>query len=134
MQDGSLAQIEDHFDVRDFVGMWPAISAKYEFMKFSDPLTDVQRIEEFSYIHEQLCKFISKKKTTFLKYADDPKKMQELVQQTLGSAKEKSLVRKELVYIALRDEWLVSLYTLLDMIIMEKAVEDDLEEENDEWI
>ena len=101
--------IQTEFQTPDLMGQWQDLLRRYREMGFTDPLTDSQRIEEFTYIVEQVRKYIFSKEKSILSYSHDLNKMLAFVDELISKAPEKSLERKTLVYYALRDEWLVHL-------------------------
>lgn len=126
--------IESWFDVKDFIGLWPDILNRYTSMGFTDPLTDEQRIREFSYISEQLHKYVSRKHKDFMACKDNLPMMLSKIDNALNTAREKADSRKEIVYISMRDDWLIGLYSLVSMAIEETKQERTGTEEIDEWI
>lgn len=105
----SLANIKDCFREIPLLGYWPAIQATYKSMGFSDPMSDSQVIDEYSYISEQMHKFVSKKYTEIMKYQDDLEAMVDYVNEIISRLDETSKDRKMLVYYMLRDDWLIQL-------------------------
>ena len=112
--------------MKSFEETWFTIKQMYETMGFSDKLTDKERIEEYTYISQQLRKYVSSKQDVVLSkdtYGD----MVLVLEDLIAKAPEYSMVRKELVYGFLRDHWLLEVYGALS-----RFMENDEEEEEEE--
>ena len=117
---------ENLFQVKSFEEIWFDIKQLYEAMGFSDKLTDKERIEEYTYISQQLRKYVSSKQDVVLSkdtYGD----MVLVLEDLIAKAPEYSSIRKELVYGFLRDHWLLEVYGALS-----RFMENDEEEEEEE--
>lgn len=109
--------LELRFVPTSLVDMWPRVYQMYEYFKFTDPITDDERYEEFIWVIEQLRKFIGSKHDVVMSYQYDLEKLDAQIQQWLADTSEKQSkspqksVRPKLVYVALRNEWLWQLLT-----------------------
>lgn len=124
MADRIIETIEEAFIIPNILGWWSTIAGAYTSLGFCDQISDKERIEEYDYIAQQLNKFISSKHKQIMNTTD--------VNQILKNAKFvfdhapfEVRDRKFLVYLALRDEWLNGLISLIESVIEE--------EEEDEW-
>ena len=123
-----IANIRNCFQEIPLLGYWSVIRQIYDNMGFTDPMTDSQRIEEYSYISEQMHKFVSKKYNEIMQYEDDLVTMSEKVSDILDKVEENSRDRKTLVYYMLRDDWLIQLYNVILTTI------DDLQVEEEDYV
>lgn len=120
-----LEAIDNCFADVPLLGYWDSIKLTYESMGFTDPMTDSQRIEEYSYISEQLHKFIAKKHTELMKYRDSLQDMYDAVGYIIEGLAETSKDRKMLVYYMLRDSWLIGLRNTIWYTMMTPKEEDE---------
>lgn len=119
--------INQLFELKRFDALWNVIDAYYTKM-FRDPLTDVERIAEYTYITQQLNKYISKRKETLISCESIEDMMGQLV-VWLGESQQYAPERKELVYGFLRDSWIWEALNYLGDI----AEMMDEEEQEEEW-
>ena len=117
--------IDSCFEEIPLLGYWDSIKFTYENMGFTDPMTDSQRIEEYSYISEQLHKFITKKHSELMKYRDALPNMYDAVGDVIKNLSETSKDRKMLVYYMLRDNWLIQLRNAIYYTMIAPEEEDD---------
>ena len=120
-----ISDIRECFREVPLLGYWQGIKRVYELMGFNDPMTDSQLIDEYSYISEQMRKFVSKKYNEVMQYEDDLAAMSEKVEEIIGKVDESSKERKMLVYYMLRDDWLVQLYNIILMTMDDLQVEEE---------
>lgn len=120
--------IERAFQVPGFVELWPYIQSKYQEMGFKDHLTDREMIQEYKYISEQYRKFIFKRQDAIMAIADNPELVMDLVSDQISKLTESPTERKQLVYSAIRDEWLVSLYQISAIETMARNEKKEMED------
>ena len=104
-----LDLIRDEFKTPDLLAYWPELLRRYKEMGFSDPLTDEQRIKEFTYIVQQVRKYVFSNQKIILSHLYDLPRMLAVVDDLIEKRTETSDERKKLVYYAVRDEWLAHL-------------------------
>jgi hypothetical protein len=120
----NISIIEEMFEPPSFIAYWHEIKSVYESMGFSDDLSDSQRIEEYSYIAEQVNKFVSSKKTQVLRHGDNLDRIEAEVEAIAAKLTDKASTRKQLVYIALRDSWVIQLHSNVQYL-QQQRIEDD---------
>lgn len=120
-----IQEIESCFTEIPLLGYWAAIKQTYENMGFNDPMTDTQIIEEYSYISEQMHKFISKKRSEIMQYDDNLERMLDVVNDIISKVDETSKDRKTLIYYMLRDDWLAQLRNIIWYTMDNLTEEDD---------
>ena len=120
-----MSVIDNCFAEVPLLGYWDSIKQTYEGMGFTDPMTDSQRIEEYSYISEQLHKFIAKKHTELMRYREALPNMYDAVEDVIQNLSETSKDRKMLVYYMLRDSWLIQLKNAIYYTMMTPEEEDE---------
>lgn len=117
------------FTDEPFAGIWMEIKQEYDVLGFQDPMSDEQRIEEYTYIAQQLNKYKGSVRDQIMNhdsYEDMKNEVANLVSKTPEYAHERSKV----VYNFMRDQWLINMYNMLARIA-EANYEDDYEEDED---
>lgn len=97
------------FDVPSFPDMYQTLAALYGRLAFTDPLTDAQRLDEFSKVIQQFKKFVGTSQRATRDIAQDPASVAEYWREHAPKAYEYPKNRADMVYAMLRDEWLSSL-------------------------
>ena len=108
----------------DFRNMFSVIDQTYQSLNLGKDMTDEEKIEEYSWINQQMRKFAGSKKT----YLADKRNYEEVVHQIedwLTNSNEYGKSRKELIYGFLRDQMLVEWANIIN------AYYDDEEEEEE---
>lgn len=115
MLDEKFEQIFDQtFQTPDLATMWPELSGWYKGLGFTDPISDADRIEEFSWIMTQIRKYIGKKHDVLYEAKNKgPMYLEAEIEDSIAKAKETAEDRKHLVYNMIRDEWLINLLNLV---------------------
>lgn len=113
LYDEAIKEIESRFVLPSFINMWYPIQTRYQVMGFKDPMTDGEMIEEYKYVKEQYCKYISSHQKGILDKRQDLDKMLEYVERLISKADDVSTDRKTLVYYTMRDDWLIDLYNTI---------------------
>ncbi len=103
------------FRARDFEGMWGEINSMYQYLGFSDKLSDEERIAEYQWINKQLRKYMFSKEDAILGKESNALRLQ-VVENLIGSGKEYGNDRKTLVYNFMRDHWLYEVYNVLSVL------------------
>lgn len=114
------------FSYDDFEQAWADLNSMYEQLKFSDPLSDEQRIKEYKYVHQQLKKYIGSKRGEVLA-CDNVIDMVNVVEQMILKQREYGDTRADIVYNFMRDHWLTGLYNVLSQMAVSE-VEDEEDE------
>ena len=112
---GAKETLDELFVPLGLVEMWPQITMRYKYFDFHDDISDGDRYDEYVWVVEQYRKFIGSKKAQVLSWADDLEKLAKNVEQWLADGSEKistgkgESIRPRLVYVAIRNDWLVQL-------------------------
>ena len=97
--------IEDETRHIDVVASWENLCDTYDTLRFSDPLSDAERLEEFKWIVQQMNSFLTKMKTKLLS-CKNMEIMIEMLRENYNPAGKMELsARKTLVYQKLRQQW-----------------------------
>lgn len=130
ISENQWAVINSLFELKRFDALWNVIDSYYTRM-FRDDITDVERIAEYTYITQQLNKYISKRKEILISYENIEDMMGQLV-VWLGEAQQYASERRELVYGFLRDSWTWEVLSALGDIAEGMENEEPEEEWEDE--
>jgi hypothetical protein len=107
--------LDELFVPLGLVEMWPQITMRYKYFDFKDDISDGDRYDEYIWVVEQFRKFIGSKRSQVLSWAEDLDKLSKNVEQWLADGSEKisvgkgESIRPRLVYVAMRNDWLVQL-------------------------
>ena len=118
--------VEDETRHIDVVASWESLCDTYETLRFTDPLSDVERLEEFRWIVQQMNSFLTRMRSKLMS-CKDMDAMLELLRTSFTPAGKVDLsTRRALVYQKLRQQWVSTAMSGV-MIMME------MEEEQDGW-
>jgi len=99
------------FEMNSFSTTWNTIDQVYRQHGMGDRMDDQERIAEYTYINQQLRKYISSAEGTVLSHGADLDGMKAEVENLISTAPEYADTRKQLMYNFVRDIWLLDLYT-----------------------
>lgn len=117
------------FQARDFETMWYAIKDEYKDLGFVDPIDDQTRIDEYTWITQQLRKYMFSKQDEIMG-CDSLEDMVAMVDSLIGKAGEYGDERKKVVYNFMRDHWLYEVRNyLVDLIVSVSVDEEETEDE-----
>lgn len=106
----SVTSIRDWVDEEtrhiDVVASWESLCDTYETLRFSDPLSDAERLEEFKWIVQQMNVFLTKMRKKLLSCKDQDAMMEMLGASFTPAGKVDLSGRKPLVYQKLRQQWI----------------------------
>lgn len=130
MVSGQISQsIMLMFQARDFETMWYAIKDEYKDLGFVDPISDQTRIDEYTWITQQLRKYMFSKQDEIMG-CDSLEDMVAMVDSLIGKAGEYGDERKKVVYNFMRDHWLYEVRNyLVDLIVSVSVDEEETEDE-----
>lgn len=130
MVSGQISQsIMLMFQARDFETMWYAIKDEYKDLGFVDPISDQTRIDEYTWITQQLRKYMFSKQDEIMG-CDSLEDMVAMVDSLIGKAGEYGDERKKVVYNFMRDHWLYEVRNyLVDLIVSVSVDEEEMEDE-----
>lgn len=108
----------------DLVASWENLCDTYDALRFTDQLSDDERLEEYKWIVQQMNAFLTKVRAKLLSCKDEDAMMDALASiqppTSLSS-------RKALVYQKLRQQWVRTTVSRLQMMMPTE----DMEEEQD---
>lgn len=112
-QDSSTSQLQDWIDAStlplDLVASWQTLCDTYDVLRFSDELTDVQRLEEYKWIIHQMNKFLSTVRKKLIIIEDHDAAMDFLKNTVIPKGDTNITERKALVYQSLRQQWILTM-------------------------
>lgn len=103
----------------DVVASWESLCDTYEALRFTDPLSDAERLEEFRWIVQQMNVFLTKIRTKLLSCKDMEAMVEMLGTSFTPSGKMDLSTRRALVYQKLKQQWvrttMMRIQTMLQM-------------------
>lgn len=100
----------------DIVASWEGLCSNYEAMRFTDPLTDMERLEEFRWIVHNMNSFLSKIRRQLMTCQDEDA-MLEVLSKALNPTHPVDLsTRKALAYQKMKQQWLIMTARKLEMM------------------
>lgn len=131
----SVGSIRDWIDEEtrhiDVVASWESLCDTYDALRFTDQLSDAERLEEFKWIVQQMNSFLSKTRTKLLSCKDIEAMTQMLTESINPVGKVELTQRKSLVYQKLRQRWMMT--KISELSLMAQAQQEETEEEQDGW-
>lgn len=109
----------------DVVASWESLCDTYDALRFSDPLSDVERLEEFRWIVQQMNSFLTKIRTRLLSCRDMEAMLEVLGMSFIPSGKVELGSRKALVYQKLRQQWVRSAMAKLSTMMEQEKGDRD---------
>ena len=127
----SVTSIRDWIDEEtrhiDVVASWESLCDTYDTLRFSDKLSDAERLDEYKWIVQQMNSFLTKIRTRLLT-CKDPEAMQLLLRESFVPAGKVDLsARRALVYQKLRQQWVRTRLAMLAQMT------EEMKEEQDGW-
>ncbi len=89
----------------DVVASWESLCDTYEALRFSDPMTDAERLDEFKWVVQQMNVFLSKTRAKLLSCKDMEAMVEVLGLSFTPSGKTDLSARRSLVYQKLKQQW-----------------------------
>ena len=89
----------------DVVASWESLCDTYDALRFTDPLSDAERLEEFRWIVQQMNVFLTKIRTKLLSCKDMEAMVEMLGTSFTPSGKMDLSTRRSLVYQKLKQQW-----------------------------
>lgn len=112
----------------DVVASWESLCDTYETLRFSDPLSDAERLDEYKWIVQQMNSFLTKIRTKLMA-CKDQEAMIRMLSATLVPAGRMELgARRALVYQKLRQQWVMSTIAELRMMTESQTETEDYED------
>jgi hypothetical protein len=89
----------------DVVASWESLCDTNEALRFSDPMTDAERLDEFKWVVQQMNVFLSKTRAKLLSCKDMEAMIEVLGLSFTPSGKTDLSARRSLVYQKLKQQW-----------------------------
>lgn len=100
----------------DVVASWENLCSTYDALRFSDPLSDVERLEEYKWITHNMNKFLTKIKNKLLTCINEEAMIEVLQRSLTPTGKVELGTRQALAYQKLRQQWIMSAITKLNLM------------------
>jgi hypothetical protein len=114
----------------DVVASWESLCDTYDSLRFADPLSDSERLEEYKWIVQQMNSFLSKMRTKLLSCRDKEAMVEMLSMSFNPTGKMELSARRALVYQKLRQQWVKTEIMRLQAMMDQ---EQETKEEQDGW-
>lgn len=109
----------------DVVASWESLCDTYDALRFTDQLSDAERLEEYKWIVQQMNSFLTKIRTKLLS-CKDPEAMVELLGTSFTPTGKMELsARKALVYQKLRQQWVRTEIARLQTMLAQTETEEE---------
>ena len=108
----------------DVVASWESLCDTYETLRFTDPLSDAERLDEFKWIVQQMNAFLTKVRSRLLTCKDQDAMMEVLGISMTPVGKVELGTRKALVYQKLKQQWLRTMMMRLQVMMQETRTEE----------
>ena len=112
----------------DVVASWESLCDTYDTLRFTDPLSDAERLEEFRWIVQQMNSFLTKIRTKLLSCKDMETMAEVLGMSFVPSGKVELSTRRALVYQKLRQQWVRTEIARIQTMVAQEEME-----ETDGW-
>lgn len=120
----STTSIRDWIDEEtrhiDVVASWESLCDTYDALRFTDQLSDAERLEEYKWIVQQMNAFLSKIRTKLLSCKDMEAMIEMLGKSFTPTGKVELSTRRSLVYQKLRQQWVRTTAMKLQTMRMEE--------------
>lgn len=125
----SVTSIRDWIDEEtrhiDVVASWESLCDTYDALRFTDPLSDAERLDEFKWIVQQMNSFLSKIRTKMLSCKNPEAMVEMLMASMTPSGKVELGTRQALVYQKLKQQWLRTTAVRIQTMTMEEMGNQD---------
>lgn len=105
--------IHDLIDIEtrhiDVVASWENLYSAYDTLRFTDHLSDNERLDEFKWVVQQMNAFLTRIRTKLLICKDIDAMLETLSQNVVPKGKTELVERRALVYQKLKQQWIKSL-------------------------
>lgn len=116
--------VDDETRHIDVVASWESLCDTYETLRFTDPLSDAERLDEFKWIVQQMNAFLTKVRSRLLTCKDQDAMMEVLGISMTPVGKVELGTRKALVYQKLKQQWLRTMMMRLQVMMQETRTEE----------
>lgn len=108
----------------DVVASWESLCDTYDALRFTDPLSDAERLEEFRWIVQQMNSFLTKIRTKLLSCKDMETMAEVLGMSFVPSGKVELSTRRALVYQKLRQQWVRTEIARIQTMVAQEEMEE----------
>lgn len=109
----------------DVVASWESLCDTYDTLRFTDPLSDIERLDEFKWIVQQMNSFLTKMRTKLLSCRDLSTMIEALSSSMQPAGRMDLSARKALVYQKLRQQWIRMAIMRLQVMAQEMEMEEE---------
>jgi hypothetical protein len=109
----------------DVVASWENLCDTYDALRFTDPLSDAERLDEFKWVVQQMNVFLSKIRTKLLSCKDLEAMIEVLGLSYTPAGKMDLSARRSLVYQKLKQQWIrTEIARIKTMMLQEMEMEE----------
>lgn len=109
----------------DVVASWESLCDTYDALRFTDPLSDAERLDEFKWVVQQMNVFLSKIRTKLLSCKDLEAMIEVLGLSYTPAGKMDLSARRSLVYQKLKQQWVrTEIARIKTMMLQEMEMEE----------
>lgn len=116
--------IEEETRHIDVVASWESLCDTYDALRFTDLLSDAERLEEYKWIVQQMNSFLTKIRTKLLSCRDMEAMVEALKTSYIPAGKMDLSARRALVYQKLRQRWMGAAISQLMTMLEQQEMED----------
>ncbi len=116
--------IEEETRHIDVVASWESLCDTYDALRFTDHLSDAERLEEYKWIVQQMNSFLTKIRTKLLSCRDMEAMVEALKTSYIPAGKMDLSARRALVYQKLRQRWMGATISQLMTMLEQQEMED----------
>lgn len=109
----------------DVVASWENLCGVYEALRFTDSISDGERLEEFKWITQQMNSFLSKMRTKLMSCNTEDAMMALLRESYFPAGKVELPDRKALAFQVLRQRWITRMGHRLHMMDEEMLMKEE---------
>lgn len=117
----------------DVVASWESLCSTYEVLRFSDPLSDTVRLEEFKWIIKEMNKFLTRMRQVLIPIGNPRDMISALRRSFTPTGKVAIEGRRSLAFQKLRQRWIQQMIVQLEQIQPMEEDQDGRERESDSW-
>lgn len=105
----------------DVVASWESMCSTYDALRFTDPLSDAERLGEFKWIVHHMNSFLTKIRNKLMTCKDSDSMIEVLQASFTPTGKMELNERKTLAYQKLKQQWVMSAIAKLTMMSEEET-------------
>lgn len=124
----SITSIKDWIESEtrhiDVIASWESLCDTYDVLRFTDHLSDAERLEEYKWIVQQMNSFLTKIRTKLLSCKDLEAMVEALKASYTPAGKIDLSARRALVYQKLRQRWMGTMINQLMAMLEQQEMEE----------